>query len=144
MRKTGSWITSSRSSRFQWKSSESGGSDPVTQALAKMLKRVVSWSGDGFTWEADPRLMEELINMLNLSDGLGALTPGGKDIGKMIVTLTVSLSTPMPSLCRPLRDSNNTSPSTVQTLRTASRQRCSRCRSPRSSCSFAFSELVVT
>ena len=47
-----------------------------------MLKRVVHWSGDGFTWEADPRLMEKLINMLNLSGGKEALTPGGKDIGR--------------------------------------------------------------
>ena len=31
-----------------------------------------------------------------------------------------------------------------QTLRTASKQRCSRCQNPRSSCSFALSELGVT
>ena len=41
----------------------------------------------------------------------------------MTVTLIVHLSTPMPSLCRPLLDSNSTFVSTVQTLRTASRQR---------------------
>ena len=45
-----------------------------------MLKRVVSRNGDGFTWEADPRLTEK--HMLNLSGGKGALTPGGEDIGK--------------------------------------------------------------
>ena len=47
-----------------------------------MLKRVVNWSGDGFTLEADPKLTEELINILNLREGKGATTPGGKDIGE--------------------------------------------------------------
>ena len=47
-----------------------------------VLKRVVNWSGDGLTWEADPKLTEKLLNMLNLRAGNGALTPGVKDIGK--------------------------------------------------------------
>ena len=47
-----------------------------------MLKRVVSWTGDGFTWEADPKLPEKLLKMLNLSGGKGATVPGAKDIGK--------------------------------------------------------------
>ena len=46
-----------------------------------VLKRVVNWSGDGFTWEADPRLIEKLINMLNLSGGKGALTLAAKTSG---------------------------------------------------------------
>ena len=61
--------------------------------------------------------------------------------GKIIVSLIVSLSTPM---CRPLRDSNSTSLSTIQTLLTASRQRYSRCRSLRSSCSFAWCKSLGT
>ena len=52
----------------------------VRSSTGKVLKRAVHWS-DGFSWEADPRLMEKLTNMLNLSGGKGALTPGGKDIG---------------------------------------------------------------
>ena len=47
-----------------------------------MLKRVVNWNGDGFTWETDPRLTEKLIYMLNLSGREGSVNPGGKDIGK--------------------------------------------------------------
>ena len=47
-----------------------------------VLKRVVNWSGDGLTWEADPKLTEKFLNMLNLRAGNGALTPGVKDIGK--------------------------------------------------------------
>ena len=35
-----------------------------------------------FAWEADPKLTEKLINMLNLKEGKGATTPGGKDIEK--------------------------------------------------------------
>ena len=55
---------------------------PRRSSTGKVLKRVVHWSGDGFTWEADPRLIEKLVNMLNLSGGKGALTPGGKDTGR--------------------------------------------------------------
>ena len=47
-----------------------------------VLKRVVNWSVDGFTVEADPKLTEKLLNMLNLRERKGSLTPGGKDIGK--------------------------------------------------------------
>ena len=35
LRKTGTWITSSKFSRIPWRSSESGGSDPVAQAQEK-------------------------------------------------------------------------------------------------------------
>ena len=62
----GIWITSSKSSRIPWRSSESGGSDPVSQAQ-EMCSSVCG-------------LIEKLINMPNLSGGKGALTPGGKDI----------------------------------------------------------------
>ena len=55
---------------------------PVAQAHEKVLKRVVSWSGDGFTGEADPSLMEKLSNMLNSSGGTGALTLGSRDFGR--------------------------------------------------------------
>ena len=55
---------------------------PGRSSTEKVLKRVVHWSGDGFIWEADPRLIEKLINMLNLIGGKGALTPCGKDIGR--------------------------------------------------------------
>ena len=40
---------------------------PGCSSTRKVLKRVVHCSGDGFTLEADPRLIEKLINMLNLS-----------------------------------------------------------------------------
>ena len=40
---------------------------PGRSSAGKVLKRVVNWNGDGFTWEAIPRLTEKLINMLNLS-----------------------------------------------------------------------------
>ena len=55
---------------------------PGRSSTGKVLKRVVHWSGDGFTKEADPRLILKQINMLNLSGGQGALTPGGKAIGR--------------------------------------------------------------
>ena len=38
-------------------------------STGKVLKRVVHWSGDGSAWKADPRLIEKLIIMLNLSGG---------------------------------------------------------------------------
>ena len=59
-----------------------GRTGPGRSSTGKVFKRVAHWSGDGFTWEADPRLMEKLLGMLNLSRGKGALTRGGKDIGK--------------------------------------------------------------
>ena len=59
-----------------------GRTGPGRSSTGKVLKRVVNWSGDGFTWEADPKLTEKLLNMLDLGEGKGALTPGGKDIGK--------------------------------------------------------------
>ena len=55
---------------------------PCRSSTGSVLKRVVNWNGDGFTWEADPQLTETLLNMLNLSGGKGALTPGGRDIRK--------------------------------------------------------------
>ena len=51
-------------------------------SAGKVLKRVVSWTGDGFTWEADPRLLGKLLKLLNLIAGKGATVPGAKDIGK--------------------------------------------------------------
>ena len=67
--------------RTQWKSSESGGLVPDARA-GNLLKRVVSWTGDGFTWEADPKLSEKLLKLLKLTGGKGATVPGAKDIGK--------------------------------------------------------------
>ena len=55
---------------------------PGRSSTGKVLKRVVHWSGDGFTWEEDPKLTEKLLNVLNLREGKGALTPGGRDNGK--------------------------------------------------------------
>ena len=55
---------------------------PGRSSTGKVLKRVAHWSSDGFTWEADPRLTEKLINLLSLRGGKGALTSGGKDIGR--------------------------------------------------------------
>ena len=39
---------------------------PGPSSTGRVLKRVVNWCGDGFTWEADPKLTETLLNMLNL------------------------------------------------------------------------------
>ena len=55
---------------------------PGRSSTGKVLKRVVSWTGDGFTWEADPRLSGKLLKLLNLTEGKGASVPGAKDIGK--------------------------------------------------------------
>ena len=55
---------------------------PGRSSAGKVLKRVVSWTGDGFTWEADPRLLGKLLKLLNLTEGKGATVPGAKDIGK--------------------------------------------------------------
>ena len=55
---------------------------PGRSSAGKVLKRVVSWTGDGFTWEADPRLSGKLLKLLNLSEGKGATVPGAKDVGK--------------------------------------------------------------
>ena len=55
---------------------------PGRSSAGKVLKRVVSWTGDGFIWEADPRLVGKLLKLLNLTEGKGATVPGAKDIGK--------------------------------------------------------------
>ena len=55
---------------------------PGRSSAGKVLKRVVSWTGDGFTWEADPRLLGKLLKLLNLTAGEGATVPGAKDIEK--------------------------------------------------------------
>ena len=55
---------------------------PGRSSAGKVLKRVVSWTGDGFTWEADPRLSRKLLKLLNLTEWKGATVPGAKDIGK--------------------------------------------------------------
>ena len=47
---------------------------PVVPAPAESSS-VVNWNGDGFTWEADPKLTEKLLNMLKLSGGKGAFEP---------------------------------------------------------------------
>ena len=39
---------------------------PGRSSAGKVLKRVVSWTGDGFTWEADPRPLGNLLKLLNL------------------------------------------------------------------------------
>ena len=93
-----------------------------------MLKRVVNWNGDGFTWEAAPTLTEKLLNMLNVSVGKGALTPGGKDIGKDDRDVDCELECSDAKLVQAAVGLEQY----IQTLRTASRQRYSRCRSPRS------------
>ena len=59
-----------------------GRTGPGRSGTGKVLKHVVNWSGVGFTWEADPKLTEKLLNMQNLREGKVALTRGGKDIGK--------------------------------------------------------------
>ena len=55
---------------------------PGRSSTGKVLKRVVSWTGDGFTSEADPKLSEKLLTLLNLIGGKGATVPGAKEIGK--------------------------------------------------------------
>ena len=42
---------------------------PGRSSAGKVLKRVVSWTGDGFTWEADPRLLGKLMKVLNRREG---------------------------------------------------------------------------
>ena len=39
---------------------------PGRSGTGRVLKRVVSWTGDGFTWEVDPKLLEKLLRLLNL------------------------------------------------------------------------------
>ena len=53
---------------------------------ARVLERCSNVSsvgtGDGFTWEADPRLLRKLLRLLNLTEGKGATVPGAKEFGK--------------------------------------------------------------
>ena len=55
---------------------------PGRSSDGKVLKRVVSWTDDGFTWEADPRLLGKLLKLLNQTEGKGATVPGAKDVGE--------------------------------------------------------------
>ena len=82
LRKRSSWITSRGFSRIQWKSSGSGGSVLDARAPGECSNVPSVWTGDGFTWEVDPKLLEKLLRLLNLTGGKGALVPGMKDIGK--------------------------------------------------------------
>ena len=83
---------------------------PGRSSTGKVLKRVVSWTGDGFTWEADPMLLGKLLKLLNLIAGKGATVPGAKDIGKDDRDVNSEL------------EYDNTSHSIVQTLPTVSKQ----------------------
>ena len=80
---------------------------PWRSSAGEVFKRVVSWRK-------------------------GVTVSGAKDIGETIEMSTVNWSVLKPRLCRQQRDLNNTSHSIVQTLLTASRQHCNRCRNPRS------------
>ena len=55
---------------------------PGRSSAGKVLKRVVSWTGGGFTCEADPKLSEKLLKMPNLTRAKGVTVPGAKDTGK--------------------------------------------------------------
>ena len=54
---------------------------PRRSSTGKVLERVVNWIGDGFTWEADPRLTEKRINMLHLSGREGGWV--GREEGRV-------------------------------------------------------------
>ena len=100
--------------------------DRAQSLTGKARKRVVNWSGDGFTWEADPRLTEKLINMLNLSGEKGALTHGSKDIGKDDCDIDCELDYSDAKLMQAAAGlEQHIAPDT------ASRRRCSRWRTPR-------------
>ena len=45
---------------------------PGRSIAGKALKRVFSWTGDGFIWEADPRLLGKLLKLLNLTERKGS------------------------------------------------------------------------
>ena len=55
---------------------------PGCSSAGKVLQRVVSWIGDGFIWEADPRLSGKLLKLVNVIERKGVTVPGAKDIGK--------------------------------------------------------------
>ena len=121
---------------------------PGRSSTGKVLKRVVHWSGNGFTWVADPKLTEKLLNMLNLREGKGAPTPGGKDIGRDVRDSDCELEFSKAKLVQAAAGLEQyialDRPDIACSVRTASGHRCSRRRSPRSSCSFALSESSVT
>ena len=117
---------------------------PSRSSTGSVPKRVVHWSDDGFTYEADPRLIEKLINMLNLSGGKGALTPGGKDIGRDVRDSECELEYSEAKLVQAAAGLEQyialDRPHIAYSVKTALRQRSN----PRRSCSFALSELGVT
>ena len=92
---------------------------PGRSCTGRVLKRVVNWSGDGFTWQVDRKLTEKLLNMLNLREGKGALIPGDRDSKKDDRDIDCE---PEYSDAKLVQAAAGLL-STVQTLLTASRQR---------------------
>ena len=67
---------------------------PGRWSAGKVLKRVVSWTGDGFTWEADPRRWK--VAEIAESDSMerSDSSRARKTLGKTIEMSTVNLSVP--------------------------------------------------
>ena len=89
----------------------------------------------------DPRSIEKLINMLNLSGGKGALTPGGKDIGRDVRDSDCELEYSEANL---VQAAAGLEQYILLDRPDIAYKRCNICRSPLSSCGFALSEFGVT
>ena len=46
------------------------------------LNRIIECNDEGYTWQADPKHVENLLEVLNMKDCSPAVTPGTKDTGK--------------------------------------------------------------
>jgi len=55
---------------------------PGRQAIGHMLKRTIRWGPEGFSWEADPSLVDKLLQMLGLERAKPSSTPGAKEVGR--------------------------------------------------------------
>ena len=54
---------------------------PGAASSGRYLKRVIRWIGSGFTWEADPKHVGRVLELLDLGDAKPADTPGTKSTG---------------------------------------------------------------
>ena len=46
------------------------------------LRRIISWSDKGYSWEADPKYAKGLIDQMGLTGGKGVDTPTSSETGK--------------------------------------------------------------
>ena len=74
------WLKANLEKHYELKT-EILGPDREDKKQVKILNRIVSWTDEGLTYEADPRHAEIVIKELDLTKAKGVCSPGTKDEG---------------------------------------------------------------